>query len=113
MALFVEVRNVSGGPRSVVADGERIEVPTGGVIKVSPETSGAGPRWRRVGKDDDTVLMHTREHGGHLELFDLGSGLLAQPTNWRDARAGTDHEDADPLAPGHPVAAETKTEEQG
>ncbi len=111
MALFIEVRNVSGSARVVDADGQRLEIPDNGTFKVSADKAGTAPRWRRAENGEDTTHLHTRDHAGHLEVFDLGSGFLAQPTNWRDAKAGKDHEDADPLALGRPVAADDAPKE--
>lgn len=90
MALFVKVRNINPlGAVLTVLDGEAREVGQGEVIQVTPEQAGEAPRWRRVAVDADgapTELVEdhqeTREHAGHLEVHDLGSGLLAQVTNW-------------------------------
>lgn len=84
MALFVQVRNINPiGAVLTVLDGEAREVGAGEVIQVTPEQAGAGPHWRRVGAGE-VVEGHqeTREHAGHLEVHDLGSGLLAQAGNW-------------------------------
>lgn len=97
MAMFVELRNVSPlGALSVLIDGDRVTVPAGKTVKASPEAAGRAPRWRRVRVDDGGQLLepvdlaHTREHAGHLELWDLGAGLLAQPTNWIPADVDPD-----------------------
>lgn len=114
MAHQVEVRNVNPrGSVRVFVDGEHVEVDAGKVIKVTPESAGSAPRWRRATEAEAELLqytpeaMHTREHAGHLEVFDLGEGLLAQPENWR--LAADDGPAPDPLAPGHPVSADDTT----
>lgn len=95
MAMWVEVRNINPiGAVATVLDGEAREVAAGEVVSVSPEQAGQGPRWRRVA-DGEVVGSHqdTREHAGHLEVYDLGSGLLAQEANWEavtDEKAGAD-----------------------
>lgn len=84
MAMWVRVRNINPiGAVLTFVDGERREVAAGEVIEVSPEQAGSGPRWRRV-PDSEVVESHqeTREHAGYLEVRDLGSGLLAQESNW-------------------------------
>lgn len=90
MALFVAVRNINPlGAVLTVLDGEAREVGKGEVVQVTPEQAGQAPRWRRVAVDADgspteVIEGHqeTREHAGHLEVHDLGAGLLAQVANW-------------------------------
>jgi hypothetical protein len=102
MALFEEVRNVSGVDRVVVVDGDRHEVKKDATLKVPAHVAGEAPRWRRVEVDaqglptDDLPAMHVRNRAGHLEVFDLGSGLLAQPDNWQTGKG----EPADPTDAG-------------
>jgi hypothetical protein len=84
MAMWVKVRNINPiGAVLTFVDGERREVGAGEVIEVSPEQAGQGPRWRQVA-DGEVVESHqeSREHAGHLEVRDLGNGLLAQESNW-------------------------------
>ncbi len=84
MAVFVKVRNINPiGPMVTVLDGEPREVAAGEVIQVTPEQAGRGPYWRPVAAGE-IVEGHqqTREQDGHLEVHDLGSGMLAQFTNW-------------------------------
>jgi hypothetical protein len=104
MALFVDVKNVSGGARVVVVDGDRHEVANGATVKASAAAAGTAPRWRRADVDDDGTptepleQLHTRIRAGHVEVFDLGSGLLAQQSLWR--KAGDESEPADPADGG-------------
>lgn len=68
-------------------------VPNGSVIDVPAEVAGSEPRWR-VATEEDKVgdpvtgsqplvrFLPTREHAGKLEIWDLGSGLLAQTDIW-------------------------------
>lgn len=107
MALAVEVQNVSPiGDVQVFVDGESVVVPAGQTISVTPEAAGQAPRWRRATEDEAALAgvpapgpgVHIRERGGHVEVFDLGSGLLAQPSNWR--KAGDTTAPADPLDAG-------------
>lgn len=108
MAFSVDLVNVN--PRGDVAvrvDGDSRVVLAGGTVSVTPETAGEAPRWRRATEDEEQWVelpdrpegkspLHYRRRAGHLEVFDLGSGMLAQPENWR--KAGDDSEPADPLA---------------
>lgn len=113
MAMFSAVRNINPlGDVSVVVDGNRVDVPAGGVVKVSPEEAGTAPRWRRVEVDDSDHPLEelggreTREHAGHLEVHDLGSGLLAQTSNWEPAtkaEAPEDDETPPTVAEGEPA----------
>jgi hypothetical protein len=77
-------------------------VPNGSVIDVPAEVAGSEPRWR-VATDEDRVgdpvtgsaplvkFLPTREHAGKLEVWDLGTGLLAQTDIWtKEAPAKTD-----------------------
>jgi hypothetical protein len=57
-------------------------VPNGAVIDVPAEVAGSEPRWRVATDEDDTAFLQTREHAGKLEVYDLGSGLLAQSDIW-------------------------------
>lgn len=87
MAMWVKVRNINPiGAVLTVLDGEARTVGAGEVIDVSPEQAGSLPRWRQVA-DGEVVESHqeTREHAGHREVRDLGSGLLAQVSNWEVA----------------------------
>lgn len=87
MALFVKVRNINPiGAVLTVLDGEAREVGKGAVIEVSPEQAGAGPSWRRL-VDGEVVEAHqatrsSKPNGVDDEVYDLGSGLLAQASNW-------------------------------
>lgn len=68
-------------------------VPNGSVIDVPAEVAGSEPRWR-VATDEDKIgdpvtgsaalvkFLPTREHAGKLEVWDLGTGLLAQTDLW-------------------------------
>lgn len=108
MAFSVELVNVNPrGDVSVRVDGDSRVVLAGATISVTPEAAGEAPRWRRATEDEEqwvelpdrpegTAPMHHRRRAGHLEVFDLGSGLLAQTENWR--KVGDDSEPADPLA---------------
>lgn len=105
MASFVTVRNVNPiGAVAAYIDDEHVEVPAGGTIDVTPEAAGKAPRWRRAEVDeqghpvDRIDQMHTRHRAGHIEVYDLGHGLLAQPSAWR--LAGDDTEPADPTDDG-------------
>jgi hypothetical protein len=121
VAFHVEIENVNPyGAVDLRLDGDSIHVPANGKIKVTPEQAGQAPRWRRATEQEaalhgltdlpaGVLPVHTREHAGHLEVFDLGSGLLAQAANWR--KAGDTSDPADPLAPGHPVADDTTQKE--
>lgn len=82
-----------GGPRIVPAlstFGISDVVQHGDVIDVPDELAGSGPRWRRLTGEDDAhhplndpnAAHEYREHAGHPEVFDLGSGLLAQVGIW-------------------------------
>lgn len=82
-----------GGPRSVPVLSEHgipDLVEHGATIDVPAEVAGEGPRWRRLdGESDphhpinDPYAAHEyREHAGHPEVYDLGSGLLAQVGIW-------------------------------
>lgn len=91
MALLVSVRNINPMGDVTVHDpvtGDRIHVLAGATVSVSPELAGQGPQWRRVEVDADghpterIDLVETRQHAGHLELLDLGTGLLSQAGNW-------------------------------
>ena len=125
--MFTEVRNVSPqGARELRVDGETLIVEPGGVIEVPPEVAGTPARWRVQEVDDAGTpvvddltpseavvwlsLQHTRQRAGHLEVFDLGSGLLAQAENWRLASDDPEAPAPDPLATGLPPVAETGTE---
>lgn len=105
MAFTVELINASPHDRTVTVDGERHEVASGAVVKVTPEAAGEAPHWRKLTDADDATLranpeaLHWRLRAGDVEVYDLGSGLLAQPENWR--RADDDTDPADPLADGH------------
>lgn len=84
MAVFVKVRNINPlGPIVTVLDGEPREVGPGEVIQVTPEQAGTGPHWR-MSNAGEIIGGHqeTRERDGHLEVYDLGAGMLAQFTNW-------------------------------
>jgi|SRR5688572_5086574 len=105
MSFTTEVQNVNPeGAVTLFVDGESVTAGPGQTIKVSPEAAGEAPRWRQVKVDDVGAPtepvdgMHTRRRAGHLEVFDLGSGLLAQPTNWR--KPNDDSDPADPLDDG-------------
>lgn len=105
MASFVTVRNTNPiGAVAAFLDGEHVEVESGGTVDVTPETAGRAPRWRRADTDDDGSpaerldQLHTRYRAGHIEVFDLGSGLLAQTANWR--AADDSGEPADPTDDG-------------
>ncbi len=106
MAFVVELINVSPrGDVSVAVDGDRVVVEAGGVLKVTPEQAGEAPHWRKLTEADDATLranpeaLHWRLRAGDVEVYDLGSGLLAQPENWRLKDDSSDP--ADPLADGH------------
>jgi len=106
VAFVVELINVNpNGAVSVVVDGDRVPVDAGGILKVTPEQAGQAPHWRHATDDDDRVLrqnpeaLHWRLRAGTIEVYDLGSGLLAQVDNWR--RANDDDDPAHPLADGH------------
>jgi hypothetical protein len=92
------------GDVSVAVDGDRFEVEAGGTLTVTPEQAGEAPHWRKLTDADDAVLradpeaLHWRLRAGDCEVYDLGSGLLAQPENWR--RKDDDSDPADPLADG-------------
>lgn len=101
MAFFVKVRNTNPiGPVTLTDPdiGQRYHADAGEVIEVPPELAGQPARWRRVEVDKDGHpterhdLHETREHAGHLELRDLGTGLLSQVGNWE---AVTDDEQGD------------------
>ena len=92
-----------GGPRILPAAGNAL-VEHGGVVEVTPELAGEGPRWRRLIEDDpfhpgnDQQAAHQyREHAGHLEVYDLGTGLLAQVGIWEptDTPTRSEAKDAD------------------
>lgn len=107
MAFEVELINVSPtGARSVALDGDRIAVERDGILKVTPEQAGKAPHWRRATDADELTLrnnpmaLHWRLRAGDIEVYDLGSGLLAQPEHWRLA-SDPDTDPADPLADGH------------
>jgi len=57
-------------------------VPNGAVIDVPDELAGSAPRWRRAKDGDDLKFGQVRQHAGHTEVYDLGSGLLAQTDLW-------------------------------
>lgn len=87
MALFVKVRNINPlGPVLTVLDGEARTVAAGEVVEVTPEQAGAGPRWREVVAGEvvepHQALRASQPDGVLDEVYDLGSGLLAQFTNW-------------------------------
>ena len=114
MALFVEVRNTNPlGAVAIAIQGEQLTVEKGGVIEVPPEVAGRAPRWRKATDDDAADVaagrVHSRERAGSLEVFDVGEGMLAQSDNWVDAGQPKDAPKPDPLAPGHPVPADTST----
>jgi hypothetical protein len=108
VAFSVDLVNVNpNGDVAVRVDGDSHVVLAGKTISVTPESAGEAPRWRRATEDEAQWVelpeqpvgrqpMHHRCRAGHLEVFDLGSGLLAQPENWR--KVGDDSEPADPLA---------------
>lgn len=105
MASFVTVRNVNPiGAVDAYLDYEHVTVGAGETIDVTPETAGKAPRWRRVDTDPDgeptepLETLHVRRRAGHIEVYDLGSGLLAQPAAWRLADDNSDP--ADPLDDG-------------
>lgn len=86
------------GPISVV------DLPTLGILdwergttrEVPDDVVGEGPRWRRADVESDRIdIMETREHAGHLEVLDLGSGLLAQLGNFEvvEAKAATEKQE--------------------
>lgn len=106
MAFTVELINVSeAGARTLPIDGDRITVEPGGVVKVTPEQAGEPPHWRKADDADELLLavnpeaLHWRIRAGAVEVYDLGSGLLAQPANWR--RKDEKGDPADPTADGH------------
>lgn len=105
MAFEVELINVNPrGAVTVTVDGDRHEVAKDGLLTVTPESAGQAPHWRTMTVADDQVLrdnpeaLHWRLRAGHGEVFDVGSGLLAQTENWR--RSGDSEDPADPLADG-------------
>ncbi len=99
--MFVQVRNINPiGAVLTVLDGEAREVAKGAVVQVTPEQAGVGPHWRKALKDE-VVEPHQRIRDSQgfevpdrpqasfvvgdeaeLEVYDLGSGLLAQVGNW-------------------------------
>jgi hypothetical protein len=91
-----------GGPRilpDLSGSGVADVVQHGDVIDVPAELAGEGPRWRQVGKPEDDPLhpnhdpfgfYDRREHAGHAEVFDLGSGLLAQVDIWQSVTGKTE-----------------------
>lgn len=105
MASFVTVRNVNPlGAVSAFLDDEKVTVEAGETVDVTPETAGKAPRWRRAELDpngepaEDLSVVHVRHRAGHIEVYDLGSGLLAQPDAWR--LADDKSEPADPTDAG-------------
>jgi hypothetical protein len=118
VAFSVELVNVNPrGAQTLKVDGDTVTVQAEATVTVPPEVAGVAPRWRRATEDEAAWVllperpegkspMHTRQHAGHLEVFDLGTGLLAQPDNWR--KAGDTSDPADPAHPGdQPVDADT------
>ncbi len=87
MALFVKVRNINPiGAVMTVLDGEARQVGKGEVVEVSPEQAGEPPHWRAVA-DGEVIESHqalrpSTPDGVEDEVYDLGSGLLAQFGNW-------------------------------
>jgi hypothetical protein len=83
-----------GGPRilpDLSGTGVSDVIEHGGVIDVPAELAGEAPRWRRVGEPDEDThhpahdpsgFFDRREHAGHPEVYDLGTGLLAQVGVW-------------------------------
>lgn len=107
MAFTTELVNVSPrGDMSVALDGDRIVVEHGATVKVTPEQAGEPPRWRRGDDNDSAALrvnpraVHWRIRAGVLEVFDLGSGMLAQDETWR-VKGHEEDDPADPVADGH------------
>jgi hypothetical protein len=92
------------GSVSLFVDDQHHEVAVGGTLTVTPETAGAAPHWRKADDADSAALavnpeaLHWRMRAGDLEVFDLGSGLLAQSDNWR--KAGDTSDPADPTSDG-------------
>ena len=87
MAAFVQVRNINPiGAVDTVIDGEAVTVPAGEVVKVSPEAAGKAPEWVAVkpGEPHDPTRQYDEDG---LKVLDLGSGLLAQNTNWEAVKA--------------------------
>lgn len=102
MASSVQVRNINPvGAIVTFIDGEQRDVAAGEVITVSPEAAGEPPAWRQVAKLDDAeqpvqeVGREYREHAGHLEVRELGTGLLAQEGNWERVTARSASSDDD------------------
>lgn len=61
-----------------IQPGQEIEVPA--------EMAGQPPHWRRVEPGEERVpFREYRQHAGHLEVHDLGTGLLAQLGLWEPA----------------------------
>jgi hypothetical protein len=103
--MSVDLVNVS--PRGALAlhvDDEAHTVDVGETLTCTPEAAGRAPSWQPASPAEvglystGLLLVHTRIVGGRLEVFDLGSGLLAQTENWQPA--GDTTEPADPLDQG-------------
>lgn len=73
------------------------DVRSGDVIEGPAELIGEGPRWRQITGEDDPMhpagdpsgFFERREHAGHQEVYDLGSGLLSQVGTWEPVKAST------------------------
>jgi hypothetical protein len=117
VAFTTDLVNVS--PRGSVrlfVDGETHEVDHGGTLTVDPETAGEAPHWRKATEADGAALrvnpeaLHWRVRAGDFEVFDLGTGLLAQSETWR--KAGDDSEPADPTADGRGGTIDVAVQQQ-
>jgi hypothetical protein len=106
VAFSTDLVNVS--PRGSVrlfVEGDTHEVAHEGTLTVTPETAGVAPHWRQADDDDLAALnvnplaVHWRIRAGNVEVFDLGSGLLAQAETWR--KVGDTSDPADPTADGY------------
>lgn len=80
----VNLRHIPG------IDPERQVIETGDVVDVPSDLVGAEPHWRRTTEDETQATrphLEFREHAGHLEVRDLGEGLLSQVGNWEKTGA--------------------------
>ncbi len=80
----VRIRRDPAAPFPVDLDQFELRaIQPGQEIDVPAELAGRPPHWRRLADGEQQVPWHEyRTHAGHLEVRDLGHGLLAQLGNW-------------------------------